>query len=52
MSLLNTDILKIALQNNILVNNNEYSLINQLYPGLQDVEFEMVYILSLPYTLS
>ena len=41
MSLINTDMLKITLQYKILVNNNYYSLIDQLHPGFQYVDLEM-----------
>ena len=42
MSLLNTYVLKILLQHDILVNRNYYSLMYQLYPGLRDIELEIV----------
>ena len=52
MSLLNTDLLKISLQHNIFVNNNNNSLMYQLYPVLWDIGSAMVRLRSLPHTLS
>ena len=51
MSLLKTDMLKIPLQHNILMNINNYSLMYQIYPGLRDFDSEMAYIRILPLTL-
>ena len=42
MSFLSIDLLKIPLQQNIIVNNNNYSLVYQLYPYLLDVDLSMV----------
>ena len=42
MILLDIDLLKIILRHNILVNNNNYSLIYQLYLGLKDIDLGMV----------
>ena len=40
------------LQQNIVVNNSNDSLMYQLWPGLHDVDLGMDYLCSLPHTLS
>ena len=42
MVIFNIDLLQIPLQHNILVNNNYYSLMHQIYPYLRYIKSEMI----------